>query len=376
MEPNKDIEDEKLVIVFIVIGIVFYLLESIIDFYVKNYEIINRIIFCFLLGIIFVILWKIIKKFLKIIEIPNEENDEIHIEHYPDIPIEDSSPDQIAYLYYLKNNISFMDKRKKDILIATIINLDLKKYIKIYQENSSDEIKLKVNENVNCFYLSKNEREIYNLLKDAAYGRKFVLISDLNKYMKKHNKKIRNILRTFRINAMEELINKKVIDKEKAIEIEMYKTKFIKLLLMFPSFIAIACILITTVFYKAENNIIMFGIIFILLIIYLIEIAIIIQKSSILTDKGKVERARIKGLSKYLNDYSLIEDRKTIEKVLWEEFLVYAIIFGISKKVIDEFKNIYSEIVYKDFSYEENDLMKIYLEERQKEIENVFFSKK
>lgn len=53
------------------------------------------------------------------------------------------------------------------------------------------------------------------------------------------------------------------------------------------------------------------------------------------------------GLKKFLQDYSLIEERKHIEVAIWEKYLIYAQLLGIAKEVNKEFKDIhpdYSEL--------------------------------
>lgn len=51
------------------------------------------------------------------------------------------------------------------------------------------------------------------------------------------------------------------------------------------------------------------------------------------------EYNNLKGLQKYLKEYSLIKDRYPIEIALWDRYLVFATLFGIAKKVAKEFKD-------------------------------------
>jgi len=51
------------------------------------------------------------------------------------------------------------------------------------------------------------------------------------------------------------------------------------------------------------------------------------------------------GLKKFLNEFSNIKERESIEVTLWEEYLMYAQIFGIAKKVAKEFKKLYPDII-------------------------------
>jgi len=73
------------------------------------------------------------------------------------------------------------------------------------------------------------------------------------------------------------------------------------------------------------------------------------------TEQIENEAKQLAGLKKYLEEYTLIKDRQAIEIVIFEEYLIYAQIFGIAKKVIKEFKELYSELLdesaYNDVSF-------------------------
>lgn len=51
------------------------------------------------------------------------------------------------------------------------------------------------------------------------------------------------------------------------------------------------------------------------------------------------------GLKKFLLDYSLIKEREAIEVHLFEEYLIYAQILGIAKKVASQFKDLYPDMI-------------------------------
>ena len=57
------------------------------------------------------------------------------------------------------------------------------------------------------------------------------------------------------------------------------------------------------------------------------------------------EAKKVAGVKKFLNEFSNIKDRNAIEVNLWEEYLMYAMIFGIAEKVMKEFKNLYPEVI-------------------------------
>ncbi len=66
----------------------------------------------------------------------------------------------------------------------------------------------------------------------------------------------------------------------------------------------------------------------------------------------KKDGLKVMGLKKFLNDFSNIKDRKAIEIIHWEEYLMYAQMFGIAEKVSKEFKDLYPETIT-DITYDD-----------------------
>ncbi len=62
-----------------------------------------------------------------------------------------------------------------------------------------------------------------------------------------------------------------------------------------------------------------------------------------LSDKGKQELAEVMGLKKYLEEFTLISERGVAETVIWKEYIIYATLFGIADKVIEQMKKVYPE---------------------------------
>jgi len=60
-----------------------------------------------------------------------------------------------------------------------------------------------------------------------------------------------------------------------------------------------------------------------------------------LTGSGRELMARALGFKRYLEDFSIIDEREAQEVVLWEWYLVFAQLFGIASRVIKQFKRIY-----------------------------------
>ena len=66
-------------------------------------------------------------------------------------------------------------------------------------------------------------------------------------------------------------------------------------------------------------------------------------KRSQLTALGTSEAIRALGLKKYLIDYSLIAERNPNEVAMWDDYLVYAALFGIADQVAKTFKELYPQ---------------------------------
>lgn len=63
------------------------------------------------------------------------------------------------------------------------------------------------------------------------------------------------------------------------------------------------------------------------------------------TPELRQEALELAGLKRFLLDYSLISEREAIEVHLFEEYLIYAQMFGIAKTVAKQFKDLYPEII-------------------------------
>ena len=70
------------------------------------------------------------------------------------------------------------------------------------------------------------------------------------------------------------------------------------------------------------------------------------------------EAEHMAGLKKFLKEFSMIDTREPIEVNLWNEYLMYAQIFGIAKEVADQFKKLYPEVIQdmEKYGYTYNDV--------------------
>ena len=74
-------------------------------------------------------------------------------------------------------------------------------------------------------------------------------------------------------------------------------------------------------------------------------------------DSSLMEDAKkLKGLKLFLENFTLIDKREAIEVTLFEQYLMFAQILGIAKKVASQFKKLYPDLI-KDYTYDYDDII-------------------
>lgn len=58
------------------------------------------------------------------------------------------------------------------------------------------------------------------------------------------------------------------------------------------------------------------------------------------TEKGVEIASKVKGLYQFLNDFGNMKDKSEKELILWEEYLVYAVVLGINEPVVKELSSL------------------------------------
>lgn len=66
---------------------------------------------------------------------------------------------------------------------------------------------------------------------------------------------------------------------------------------------------------------------------------------NVMDDTLYEESKKIYGLKLFLEEFSNIKDKEAIEVNLWDEYLMFAYMFGIADKVMKQFKNLYPEVM-------------------------------
>ena len=82
----------------------------------------------------------------------------------------------------------------------------------------------------------------------------------------------------------------------------------------------------------------------------------------VIDDSMMEEAEHMAGLKKFLKEFSTMKEREPIEVKLWQEYLMYAQIFGIADEVASQFKKLYPEIIeqMESAGYSYNDVIFIH----------------
>ena len=161
--------------------------------------------------------------------------------------------------------------------------------------------------------LDYEEKRIAIFIKIAMKGQNEITIKKLQKYISNHGEAVSSLIENTGKDVKNKSKNEEKYDVEKARK-KMHYT----IIIVFP--------------------------ISIMLIVNAILAICINKKISRLTQKGIDEREKWVGLKKYMEDFSLLNEKEIPALELWEEYLVYATVFGIADKVIKQLKIVYPEI--------------------------------
>ena len=70
---------------------------------------------------------------------------------------------------------------------------------------------------------------------------------------------------------------------------------------------------------------------------------------------------KLYGLKKFLQEFSSINTRETLEVHIWDEYLMFAYLFGIADKVAKQLKNLYPELMEQQQNMDVNICKSVYI---------------
>ena len=264
------------------------------------------------------------------------------LEYFRELPRDNATPAQALKIYH-ESIGQFADRDIGKIVSATLLNLNLKKYInfEITKDKKKEIITMEI-VNDNTDNLQEDEKVIFEFLKGACKEDKKITVKEFEKYIQKISPTKINVLKNdIYVSTKKEIVDLGIYDTDK--EKEYKKHSASTGIFTFILFLD----LIVTLILLTEVSPIVLGATLILAISSIISMIItgkITKNVNVYTQKGIDEKEKWKALVKYMEDFSMLDKRELPEITLWEHFLVYATVFGIAEKVLKQLKIVYANI--------------------------------
>ncbi len=276
-----------------------------------------------------IIVKKIYKYHNKLKEIPKIKPEQ-EIEYYRDIE-GNETPAEAAFIYYFKN--TGIQYNMSKVISATMLDLCMKKHIEFeIVPNKKNQIKVILKKDF-PEGLARDERLIYELLqKVASKETNSFTMKDFEKYASRHSSSVLGTFSKIEKIAKDLQEENGNYSKESVAKSNSWSTKGV-------GYVFLAILSVISMW---------------LLIIPAIVAAVynfkIASRYNTLTQKGVNRKEELQGLKKYMEEFSMIDDKTVPELVLWEKYLVYATVFGIADKVLKQLKVVYPQITEGDLA--------------------------
>ena len=75
------------------------------------------------------------------------------------------------------------------------------------------------------------------------------------------------------------------------------------------------------------------------------------RRFSKITEAGKEQASKLIMFKNYLSDYSLLSERPAFDVHLWEDYMIYAALYGITEEVEKEFSKLYPNVDMGRYGY-------------------------
>ena len=270
------------------------------------------------------------------------------MEYYRDIPRNNASPGEAVNL--LQKNITDLPNYDSlgKIFSAVLLNLKLKGYLDFEideDKKNKEKISIKMGKKANAEELNSEEKEIYAFLDQATLRKeeRKLTLKELQKEIKSKPKKIEKLGKNIGENIYAGLIKEKLLDKEQA-KIHSDTTGVIAVQIIFLILFLFFAIIMPLETGYTKGIVITIITTTVLGIISIGKKIAIFKRINAFTQQGVNEIEQWKGLKKYMEDFSLLDEKEVLHIEIWEKFLVYATAFGIAEKVIKQLKLVYPNI--------------------------------
>lgn len=242
-----------------------------------------------------------------------------------------------------------------NLIIATILDLTNRNILNMETKKSASkkkqsdyEYNVSINKNADFTKLYPYEKQILSLIFSDQISTDFN-VSDYTEKIVELNARFKEISKNSKlVQQISKASSKRLIDTRKIYE-------KVKTSLILNFIILIVTLFIVFLFNTLVMNpdkalgIIEFIISSVFTALFSFVVVVILDDLyKIPTDNYAQDQKEVLGLWKYLKDYSLIKDRYPIELSIWNEYLVFASLFGIADKVAKEFKEELIKAGYSD----------------------------
>lgn len=272
---------------------------------------------------------------------------EQEMEYYRDVPRKNATPGEAVQL--LQRNmtkiLNYDDLGK--IFSAVLLNLKLKGYLEFEIDETKkdkEKISIRLTRKTNAEELFSEEKEVYTFLDQATLKKeeRVLTLKELQKVIKSNPEKIEKLNEGMGKNIYSSLLAENLLDEKQSQEYSNTIAIIVLQILFLLFFMMFALIIVGT-----ENIGFNHWIKTTLLITPILGLISIVKKIGILRKTNPYSQKAIneieawKGLKKYMEDFSLLNEKEVPAIEIWERFLVYATAFGIAEKVIKQLKMAY-----------------------------------
>ncbi len=248
-------------------------------------------------------------------------------EYTREIP-EDSSPGGAANLFYYYSG-GVTSKEEGRVFSATLMSLARKGHVQ-FDSNEKKDFVVNIAENTKQMPLTQSEQTFYDMISAVAssFDGRFTM-KQFENYAKDHNKSIDSKMELFLSQTKREIASRGYYERR-------------------PAFLTVSSVLGTLGILGAIAILLLSGgwLVYIPVGFIIFGVLLIIASSgkTRLSKKGEYDYAVWQGLKKYMLEFSRMKEYGVPELTLWEEYLVYATMMGISKKVCDQLRMVYPQL--------------------------------
>lgn len=271
-------------------------------------------------------------KYGKKLKTLNKYKPEQELEYFRDLPSKDVTPGEATYI--LQEAYYGFSSSFGRIFSATMLDLKLKDYIDLRVEKDKKDKDVIYIKRIKPSdeKLKNDEKKVLDFIYKVEKKKEEITIKQLEKYITSHSSSVQKLIEQSGKDIEDQLVLEGILNKSNKEEYIKYQTMsglyfvFAIIVLMFAFPVSIALIVNGILCFKIKKRI------------------------NVLTQKGIDSKEKWKGLKKYMEDFSLLNEKEVPAIEVWEKYLVYATAFGIADKVLEQLKTVYPNTDQMDVS--------------------------